>query len=194
MTESASKRPTRANGQATVKKILAAARQIILEQGTDNLSIDRVIKRAGVSKGSFMYHFPTRQDLIPALIEDYARHLHDVQTDLERQSSDKDAALLSAYDKWYRDFTSGSIDQGGSPLVALSLASHDNRELMQPVRDWYRNYFDRVKQEPCGPAAALVATLAYDALFFHHLFGTDVLKAEEKTMILDFLAQLAKKR
>ena len=51
---------------------------------------------------------------------------------------------------------------------------------MEPVRDWYRRYFDRVKQEACGSERALVYTLAYDALFFHHLFGTDVLTNEEK--------------
>lgn len=54
----------RANGRATRLKILAAARAIIIEKGTDSLSIDRVIKEAGVSKGSFMYHFPSRQALI----------------------------------------------------------------------------------------------------------------------------------
>ncbi len=34
---------------------------------------------------------------------------------------------------------------------------------MEPVRDWYRRYFDRVKQEACGSERALVYTLAYDA-------------------------------
>lgn len=60
----------RANGRATRLKILAAARAIIIEKGTDSLSIDRVIKEAGVSKGSFMYHFPSRQALIEALVNE----------------------------------------------------------------------------------------------------------------------------
>ncbi|MEI3243649.1 MAG: TetR/AcrR family transcriptional regulator [Holdemanella sp.] len=72
----------RANGRATRLKILAAARAIIIEKGTDSLSIDRVIKEAGVSKGSFMYHFPSRQALIEALVNEYAAHLGEVQTGL----------------------------------------------------------------------------------------------------------------
>ena len=62
---------------------------------------------------------------------------------------------------------------------------------MEPVRDWYRRYFDRVKQEACGSERALVYTLAYDALFFHHLFGTDVLTREEKASVTRALKALA---
>ena len=51
------------------------------------------------------------------------------------------------YAEWYKGFTSREIDSGSSPLVALAMASRENRKFMEPVRDWYRRYFDRVKQE-----------------------------------------------
>ncbi|GEM_PF-4623486 len=60
-------RKTRTNGRATRAKILRAAADIILHSGTDYLSIDRVIEKAEISKGAFMYHFPTRRALIAAL-------------------------------------------------------------------------------------------------------------------------------
>lgn len=176
----------RANGRATRMKILAAARAIIIEKGTDSLSIDRVIKEAGVSKGSFMYHFPSRQALVEALVNEYAAHLSDVESALNRKATGA-CPMLSAYAEWYKGFTSGDIDSGSSPLVALAMASRENRKFMEPVRDWYRHYFDRVKAEACGPEKALVYTLAYDALFFHHLFGTDVLTDEEKASVADAL-------
>ena len=65
--------------------------------------------------------------------------------------------MLEAYAEWYKGFTSGEIDSGSSPLVALAMASRDNRKFMEPVRDWYRRYFDRVKQEACGSERALVS-------------------------------------
>lgn len=180
----------RANGRATRQKILAAARAIIIEKGTDSLSIDRVIREAGVSKGSFMYHFPSRQALVEALVNEYAAHLAEVETDLNRKASGA-CPMLEAYAEWYKGFTSGDIDSGSSPLVALAMASRENRKFMEPVREWYRHYFDRVKAEPCGPEKALVYTLAYDALFFHHLFGTDVLTREEKASVTRALKALA---
>lgn len=170
---------TRANGRATREKILQAAREIIIEKGTDSLSIDRVIKHAGVSKGSFLYHFPHRQALVEALVNEYASHLANVETTL---SADKkgDRAMLEAYAEWYELFSTGKLDSGSSPLVALAMASRENRRFMEPIRDWYRQYFDRVKTSTCGANKALVYTLTFDAMFFHHLFGTDVLTAEEK--------------
>lgn len=180
----------RANGRATRLKILAAARAIIIEKGTDSLSIERVIKEAGVSKGSFMYHFPSRQALIEALVNEYAAHLGEVQTGLTNKAK-SDCPMLEAYAEWYKGFTSGEIDSGSSPLVALAMASRENRKFMEPVRDWYRRYFDRVKQEACGSERALVYTLAYDALFFHHLFGTDVLTDDEKKAVTRTLQAFA---
>ncbi len=184
---------SRTNGRATREKILQAAREIIIEKGTDCLSIDRVIKYAGISKGAFMYHFPTRQSLIEALVSEYAQHLEKVQKTLEAQFQHTTSPMLAAYGQWYKDFTTGEIDQGSSPLLALSLASRDNRQLMQPVRDWYRNHCDRLKTQGCGPAKAFVVNLAYDALFFHHLFGIDVLTKEEKEMIIHTLNDLVAK-
>ena len=149
-----------------------------------------MIKEAGVSKGSFMYHFPSRQALIEALVNEYAAHLGEVQTGLTNKAK-SDCPMLEAYAEWYKGFTSGEIDSGSSPLVALAMASRENRKFMEPVRDWYRRYFDRVKQEACGSERALVYTLAYDALFFHHLFGTDVLTDDEKKAVTRTLQAFA---
>ena len=129
----------RAYGRATRRKIRAAARAIFIEKGTDSLSIDRVIKEAGVSKGSFMYHFPSRQALSEALVNEYAAQLGEVQTGLTNKAK-SDCPMLEAYAEWYKGFTSGEIDSGSSPLDALAMASRENRKFMEPVRDWYRRY------------------------------------------------------
>ncbi len=185
-------RGRRANGRATKQRILAAARSIIIENGTDSLSIDHVIREAGVSKEAFMYHFHTRQDLIEALVAEYAAHLGEVEEELVSRSAGG-CSMLDAYADWYRMFTSGEIDSGTSPLVALAMSSRDNRKFMAPVRDWYRRYFDRVEKQECGAEKALVFTLAYDGLFFHHLFGIDVMSPTEKRMIAEALRTYVEK-
>lgn len=181
---------TRRDGAATRRKLLQAGRAIIVEEGTDKLSIERVIRRAGVSKGTFLYHFPSREKLVAALIEEYATHLGDVMTSLEKDSAGAYDSLLAGYEKWYRDFTEGGIDNGNSPLVSLVTASQSNRKFMTPVREWYRNHFDKLKASPNGFDTALLLTLAFDALFFHRLFGTDVLRDEEKNALLTLMHKL----
>ena len=49
-----------------------AAQTLILVSGFAATSVDRVIERAGVTKGTFFYHFKTKNDLAQALIERYA--------------------------------------------------------------------------------------------------------------------------
>lgn len=61
------------NGDKTHAKIMDVAEALILEQGFSATSIDQIIRRAEMTKGSFFYHFPTKTDLAQALVERYAQ-------------------------------------------------------------------------------------------------------------------------
>lgn len=50
-------------------RILEAAECLMLQEGFHSVSVDRIIASAGVSKGSFFYHFPTKDSLPAALLE-----------------------------------------------------------------------------------------------------------------------------
>jgi TetR/AcrR family transcriptional repressor of nem operon len=58
---------------ATRTALLDAAESLILDHGFSATSVDKVIERAGVTKGTFFYHFKTKADLARALVERYAR-------------------------------------------------------------------------------------------------------------------------
>lgn len=72
------------NGDKTRKTIMDTAEALILEQGFSASSIDRIIERAGITKGTFFYHFPTKTDLAQALVERFAhRDLHQLNSKME---------------------------------------------------------------------------------------------------------------
>lgn len=56
----------------TRDRIMDAAQALVLEQGFGATSVDRIVERAGVTKGSFFYHFPTKRDLADALVSRFA--------------------------------------------------------------------------------------------------------------------------
>lgn len=180
----------RPGGSATKNRILEAARRIIVEKGTDSLTIDAVIKEAGIGKSTFLHHYPSRTALIDALADEYAQHLLEVEEKLA-QKSGKGCPMLEGEAEWYEKYDSGEIEPGAFPLLPLLLASRENRRHITSLRAWYRRLFERVKQEPCGAGPALIHTLVVDCLFFHHLFGINVLKPEEKKMILAALNAFA---
>lgn len=55
----------------TKRKIFEAARQLVAEQGIENVSVDSIVKAAEVSKGSFYVHFESKYALVADLVNDY---------------------------------------------------------------------------------------------------------------------------
>ncbi|MFO6445935.1 TetR/AcrR family transcriptional regulator [Erythrobacter sp. NE805] len=49
--------------------VLDAAETLVLETGAAHLTMDAVALRAGVSKGGVLHHFPTKRDLIGAMLD-----------------------------------------------------------------------------------------------------------------------------
>ena len=60
------------NGTATREKIIDTAMELSLRQGHVATSIDEVISNAGITKGSFFYHFPSKKELAVALIKKFS--------------------------------------------------------------------------------------------------------------------------
>lgn len=59
-------------GAPTREKILDASEGLILEHGYAGTSIEQIIEAVGMTKGTFFYHFKTKNDLARALIERFA--------------------------------------------------------------------------------------------------------------------------
>lgn len=89
-------------GERTREAIMDAAEAMILEQGFAATSVDRIIGRAGVTKGTFFYHYPSKTALAHALVERWARldlgHLNDNLAAAEAASEDPLEQLLAFID------------------------------------------------------------------------------------------------
>ena len=55
---------------ATKKKLFDAAMELIGERGFTDASVDEIVERAGVAKGTVYYHFTGKAELVEALIAD----------------------------------------------------------------------------------------------------------------------------
>ena len=86
------------DGSVTRNKIMDIAQQMVLDVGLSGTSVEKVIDRAGVTKGTFFYHFKTKHDLASALIERYAEedrhHYADFMRKAEQLSRDPLQQLL----------------------------------------------------------------------------------------------------
>lgn len=84
----------------TKKKIYETARQLILEHGFENVSVDSIVEAAGVAKGSFYVHFESKDALAVDLVNEYTKIADlDYKSFLQALSGDKsslDVLLLLA--------------------------------------------------------------------------------------------------
>ena len=90
------------DGDITRTKLLDAAQELILRSGFGGTSVDKVIEKAGVTKGTFFYHFESKADLAKALIDRFSakdiEFLEDALRRAEKQSKDPLRQVLSVVD------------------------------------------------------------------------------------------------
>jgi AcrR family transcriptional regulator len=55
--------------------ILDAAEAVVLESGARHMTLDAVAVKAGVSKGGLLYHFPTKDALLRAMLDRLRKQL-----------------------------------------------------------------------------------------------------------------------
>ncbi|MHA7831679.1 MAG: TetR/AcrR family transcriptional regulator [Flagellimonas sp.] len=83
------------DGKPTRDKILKHSKDLVLERGFSGMSIDMIIQRSSISKGTFLYHFKTKNDLATSLMDEYIqqdekervkalKHVEGIKDPLER--------------------------------------------------------------------------------------------------------------
>jgi AcrR family transcriptional regulator len=81
---------------ATKRKLFDAAMELIGERGFTDASVDEIVSRAGVAKGTVYYHFVGKAELVEALIEDRMRPLAEHFREAAASNSDDPAAAIEA--------------------------------------------------------------------------------------------------
>jgi AcrR family transcriptional regulator len=75
------RRPLRADARRNYERLVAAASEVIAEQGPDG-SLEEIARRAEVGVGTLYRHFPTRDDLLEATFSEQLRLLSAMAVDL----------------------------------------------------------------------------------------------------------------
>ncbi len=71
------RRPRQARAQATVDAIVKATARVLIEDGYDRASTNRIAQAAGVSIGSLYQYFPSKEALVAALVESHMQRMRD---------------------------------------------------------------------------------------------------------------------
>ena len=161
-----------------------------MEDGAAHLTLDAVAERAGVSKGGLLYHFPSKELLLTAMVD---RHMQ--QVDVQRQEAldtlppepgrELKALILSAHSKCME----AEKCLGSGMLAALA----NRPRLLEPVRAAHRR---RVAWLSEGETADLsfertaAISLAVDGICLLEMLQVSPYNPDERQRILNELLLL----
>lgn len=119
----------------TRQRLVEAARDLFLAQGYQGTGIAQILKHAGANSGSLYHYFPTKEDLLMAVLGWYQDHIQDDLLDLHTAHLDDPIERVFGLLDGYRKMLEGCGFVVGCPIgnLALELAnSHPGaRPLLQ---------------------------------------------------------------
>ena len=146
--------------------MLRAARDILREKGASNLTIHEVAARIGATKGAVLHWYPTKNDLIDAVVG----QLIDEWDTRFKENSGTETNIKSLLQAYFTTWRQQNEDQAGYGDAMILLLAEDPKKLGS-VREAYAKYADPLiahAQEDLDP---IVLWLACEGLELLKLLG-----------------------
>lgn len=169
--------------------ILDAAEEVVARDGVLNLTFDRVAAEAGVSKGTVLYHFASKDALTGAMIERFVERFDLAWADAIAADPVVPGRHTRAYITATHDsapLTGRRFDQVNGAITA-SLANTPER--LEVVRAQGARHHEAIRQDAMDPVLATIIRLAVDGMWFTESFGLMQYDAGLKAAVIERLRQ-----
>lgn len=149
-------------------RILDALEDELLEGGPHAPSLDAVAARASVSKGGVLYHFPSKDDLLEALLR---RWVDRAEAELERIAAVEGVAAAWLSTSSPAPSSEASRDMRVARSLAALIRTSSSNPLADAVTTLNERWRSRLTEEVHDPVLAEIIRLVGDGLYFAHLIG-----------------------
>jgi AcrR family transcriptional regulator len=176
-------------------RILDAAESIVIRDGVARLTLDAAAAEAQLSKGGVLYHFRTRDALVSAMVE---RLITAFDDDLAEESASDEAADPTG--RYVRAYVRATIrpaqtaedirrERAGAAVLAAMACEP---QLLEPLRQSFDRWQERLATDGVDPVRATVARLAADGMWLGDLFGFAPLDEPLRSQVAAFLSDLGR--
>jgi AcrR family transcriptional regulator len=179
------------NSNSKRNHILSAASSIVKTHGAEKLTLEAVAKVAGISKGGLLHHFPKKQALINAMVEESTNNF--VSNINERATN-----ATTGDGKWSRSYIEATFDDvkgghGNEINTAIIASLFTNPELLIKLQNEYSNLQKKIENDGIDPVLATIVRLAVDGLWFSEIFGVGDLDSELREKVIEYLTNMTKR-
>ncbi len=85
----------------TRSRLISTAEELLIEQGFDGMSVESITNKMGVAKGTFFYHFESKNDLIDEIV---AANLDEISRRVEGIAGDEDMSAIVKLNRIFQYF------------------------------------------------------------------------------------------
>jgi TetR/AcrR family transcriptional regulator, transcriptional repressor for nem operon len=158
--------------ERTIQKLMNAGIVLFSKYGYSNTSVDQIVKAAGLSKGAFYAHFPTKEAFLMKVLQDgISFYFEDLRELLTQENRD----LVDEFIKFSVDMVVKVYDKGFSAVLLHSAMTCQylpqvQQELTKQMEEWRTDLtrlFEAMKKEGLigSPLDARTLATAGMALF-----------------------------
>lgn len=169
------------------ESILDAAEAIVSDKGAAFMTMDAVSAKAGVSKGGLMYHFPTQEALLQALLQRFSDRITQYRDEV-RQRVPEDAAREAVTYIVGHTLFCGERRCVGTGLMAAVMRAP---QLLETVRAKHKETIQSLVSKAKSPERIAILLLAADCTWLLDTIGLQPFTNEELARIRDEIIKLA---
>ncbi|UHA73639.1 TetR/AcrR family transcriptional regulator [Paenibacillus sp. 481] len=175
-----------AKAEKTNNQILKAAVNTILNDGINALTLEAVAKKAGVSKGGLLYHFPNKESLIKSMVTHILNEfMHSFQTIAAQDPVEKG--------KWCRAYIQASkldlTNQSGVYAGMLAASAH-NPSWLTIFDDSLLQIRQTMEQDGIDPVSAAIITTTIDGLYYAEMVHLTPISSQMREHIFQRLMEM----
>jgi AcrR family transcriptional regulator len=152
-------------------KMLDAAEVVVARRGIANLTLDAVAAEAGMSKGGLLHHFPSKDQLVEALVTRCAENWRAQYMDAYAQTPEGPGRMTRALIGYCLTDAQVWTEQLRRSSAAVFAALAQNPALIQPMRAVYHDLHSRIAGDGLPPGVGEAVVAATDGLWLDWVLG-----------------------
>lgn len=167
--------------------MLDAAEALVMDEGSAKLTLDAVAERAGVSKGGVLYHFPTKEALLLAMMDRMIARNHELRAEIIEEIPKGPGRELKAE---LHAHLVGKQEKARLCAGMLAAVAYEPK-LMEAAQAFHRQRFSAHTGGKSGSERKAIVLLAADGLFLLEMLQVSPFTAAQRKALVNELFKMA---
>lgn len=173
------------------ERIIEAAELVVIESGARHLTLDAVAKKAGVSRGGLLYHFPNKEALLKGMLDRYRKQIDAGK--MQRRSGLPSSPEREAT-VYVETFLSEDAGEYKHVIAAIIASGAHAPELLASAREGCRQSIKDLTRDGLSFERAAVILLATHGLRLMEVLSLSPFNARERRKIAGELMVLVREK